>query len=314
MLADDLLNFGKIAKCSVAMKPLLELDATFVAQRLQLMSRSVIEMQVLAEKFAFEKNPAELVRYIKSISGGTLSDNVVLESAKLPASPAWLEMPIMMDNRDGTVHRGRAGYMVESSDKGDGTVVVVVVTQHDDRPPLVIGSLSIQMPVKIGVSSFKVHSWHSHVGLPGTMPSKQDQDDCQHYVLDFLEACFLLQMPRLTETRYVKHDEKLQRSRAKKGKPPFLEYRKVRMLVDVPKVQYVREGEPHVAGQQTNRELGVGGGGHKKYHRVLPHARTYKDEDGKVRDVVPIPQHWRGDPKLGIVIHEKTIGTRGEMK
>jgi len=306
MLADEVVNRLELPRCSRMMRPLLEIDGQFALCRLTPgQSKSILDYQLLAEKFAFEKGPAQIAHYLKQISGGSLTDTLVLESAKLPASPAWIEIPVEFDNGK----RGKVGYAVEWSDEKEDRIVMVVIVQTENRAPLVLGAMSMQMPVVIGDTYFRIHSWHDHLGDPGTQPDQRIQDDCQHYVLDFLEACFLLQMPKLTETKHVKHDERLQRSRVKKGKPPFLEYRRVRMLIDVPSVRYVREGVSRVASNVTERELG--GGGHRKYHRVLPHARTYKDPDGKVRDVVPIPQHWRGDPKLGIIIHQKTIGQRG---
>jgi len=66
-------------------------------------------------------------------------------------------------------------------------------------------------------------------------------------------------------------------------------------------------GSPHYRSNTGGRKpLESEEAHHKRLHRVVGHFRTYREgrEQPKISFV---PQHWRGDAALGVLLHERVV-------
>lgn len=106
-------------------------------------------------------------------------------------------------------------------------------------------------------------------------------------------ALFAINTPKVTEIVKVTHDAKLQKARHRRGKPPLIEYKRCTMLIGRKLVYTPRR--PGESAEAYRRRM----------HQVIGHYRTYLH--GRVPHMTWIEPHWRGDPKLGIVVHERTV-------
>lgn len=268
----------------------LRTAAQWVAQRLvSPPAPTVLQMRRLAERYVFEDSPSDAVQEIRRM-GGDLDYGIVLESAGLVNNPVWLEMPVRYDDSG---RRVRLGAMIEQD--GDKNLIVFVLKDPEilDGRPLVMGYVSCpSFPLQCDHNKIPidVHAWCTR--------QRPSADDVGTYIFDVTDALFLLCTPRTHETREIRHDRKLQVARERRGKPPLLEYRRVSL--------FLGKTRAHSGGG------GGGGGGKKAAHRVSGHVRVYRKVYGKdemrERPLIKfVPEHWRGDAKLGVILHERTV-------
>jgi len=255
---------------------------------------TVIEMQELAERYVFEERMAPTVKRIQKDSDD-LDYTVIMASVGLVNNPVWIEFPIVSNDR-----KCKVGMLAEM--RQDEFIWIGIVGSDpgvEDGTPFVVGLLRIPtMPWGMELAS-------SNGGLVVDVIAWVTNDDpvkeiINGFIYDFIDAMFLIGTPRIAEIQHVKHDRKLQESRIKKGKKPFLEFKRVKLVVG-----------KHYA---TNGGGGDGAPGvSRKAHRVTGHVRTYRTfRNGSERDqplLSWVPEHWRGDERLGVVIHQRNVRT-----
>lgn len=246
---------------------------------------TVLEMRRLAERYVFERNASRVVKHLVETSDG-ITEDLVRQSAALPSTPCWIEMPVEFVG--GEV--GKIGYMVDHDEKQDRPVVACVIrTPTAFNVPMLMGvvspeSLPMRPPYSVRVEQWCLNSY--------------DEDDIIRWVLDLVDALFVLSQPRVSELREVAHHPKKQKARVRSGALPLLEYKHVRMLVGATEASYA----------QVTAHRAEDGGAHKRLHRVRGHVRVYRENEHRDKPIVTvIPQHWRGDAKLGIVLHETKV-------
>ncbi len=281
-------NYGKISE-------------NFVRTRLRIIDTlKVPEMQKIAERFVFERTPFEIVNRLTELSKGTLTNDLIYEGCHLPATPTWLEMPVKFEDGQGY---GKCGFMLDVDERTNVIVCAVVLDsplmRAKKHSPCVVGTLRIPKLPFVKPYCFDVLKWHRE--------GEEGYDDAEVYVRDLADALFLLQMPRVTETREVTHHPKKQRARQKAGKFPLVDYQIVRFNLHVPDIRYssANRGVAKSYGAATRAE-GGDGGETRRFHRVLEHVRVYREGREKPH-VSLIPEHWKGDPSKGIIIKERRI-------
>lgn len=268
-----------------------------------------------AERFSFIQEPAMIVDNL--VESGSLKGDVMRETAKLPVPCSWIEWPIDEPNtRYGILTvPGTLDFNEEQSRKFKMTIgnpdaidanqtTFFVAAASTDEYCCPFGLLSLRS-MELFARDRK-HTPYCHWMIDGV--SKERMEQALYLWFDYIDALFLLNTPRVSEIKQHKASDKLQRARIRSGKRPFLEYRQVNVVIGVASPTYrnartqtaplVREpGESDDTFERRRRKL----------HRVIPHFRTYRRDDGTARKVVPIDEQWRGDPKLGIIIHDRRV-------
>lgn len=271
------------------------------------------DSQILADRIVFEEDLGALLDSMKE--KGQIEQNFILDTVRLPAPCLWLEFKI-----DGW----KMGFLFEQAPESD-VVLLACVASISRQSGLLTKSPKLKnLPEKeaitLFVSSFQklplinIRSigliWEHELVLKARrndklsdFTSKDVDNQYFWYCLCALFGLLLLQQPKLIETRDVTFDKKFQKKRLQKNKLPLLEYKRA----------YVRVGTAHKrAGGETS---GVGTRGEptgkRQYHHVLGHFRMYhRGTPGAY--VIWIDEHWRGDPKLGVVMHERKVSVDQE--
>lgn len=245
-----------------------------------------------ASRFSFETDPTVMVDRL--VRGGSLTTEVVALSARLPSSCLWLEW---REEQTGSL----VGYLIEKKDEEWWIVMHLceVPDQHgrnEEGLVLPIAGAMVKAPERIDGKAL------THVAGGWMLQEDTAGKDLISWIkfmtMEMLAAVFLLSVPRICEIRSHVASQKLQRARARRGKPPLIEIRRVKLVVGVGSPRYQRES----AGAS-------GAGSRRRFHEVIGHVRTYHADSDKPL-VTYVPEHWRGDPKLGVVIHDRRVESK----
>lgn len=283
-IADDFMAGAVISTHSQENKLRLQNVAAWIGRRLApAPGASVLEMRVLAERYVFEGSPLAAVAELQRL--GDMSYELVLEAVGLVSNPSWIEMQITYESG----RNARLGCMVE--EHGGRLYVAYVVQDREiyNGRPIVLGALSAPaLPWREGDKiPTDVISW--------TTERDPSETEVGTYLFDVTDALFLLCTPKVSEIRQVQHHRKLQAARERRGKSPLLEYKHVRLVIG--------QGQPQYRGAREGAGVSEI---HHRMHRVEGHVRVYRK--GRERPLVAfVPEHWRGNPELGILLHEKTV-------
>lgn len=158
-------------------------------------------------------------------------------------------------------------------------------------------------PPKFQGSALPLNMHYHFTTLDEFARDKGYQSDTRNMVDELVFGLFLITQPRTIETQDHVHAYKQQRARVKLGKPPLIDYRRVNIKIATGKRQGgVDTRQDHATIQNTS------GGGRKQYHHVLGHFRHYGVTDKrKEAHTTWIDDHWRGDPSLGVILHERNV-------
>lgn len=248
--------------------------------------------QYRAEQFVFDEDVTPIVHSL--VRQGKIDEVTMASVCTLPASNTWIEWPV-------PEHQVKLGYLLSTNLWDDGMVVVkpqvtiVMCMAHNGRG-IPIGLLSLpRMPIDLRteVEMISVYWWYDK-----NVQNDDVQAEIMAYLWDVFYGVFLIMTPKVCEVRQVTHSEKLQRNRAKHGKLPLVEYKRMSVKVGVGNPRYVGYTSPKGDMYMADR--------HHRLHRVIGHFRTYVS--GRERPKVSfVPEHWRGDAELGIVLHERHV-------
>jgi hypothetical protein len=288
-------------------------------------------LQWKAERFAYIQDPVAIMGML--VEQKAIAPKTIRETARLPASVSWIEWPITdpdspkvgwdrygvlaipgtMDfdetrgfglDKEYKVSVGPDVSVIESKSR---VFLILVASLHDDA-----GKLEYVCPY--GILSFgSIDAVAKRTERPLVhwfIDADKAEDRAQQAAsvwLDYLDALFLINTPRVSEIREHKASDKLQRARSRAGKLPMIEYRQVNIVVGRGNPIYARSRTATVPTRMPGESEDAFETRRRRLHRVIPHFRTYKREDGTARLVIPIEEQWRGDPALGIVLHDRTI-------
>lgn len=235
-----------------------------------------------ADKFIFDRD--------LYITGRELHDTKAVpmdqihKIAFLPSPVTWLEWPSIIKNE-----RCKNGMLFVQDDQG--TDLLFIASVGKVWAMLFTGKLMENLP-------YKVHDPEGMKWLIGTsiFPIDEAADEWSSHLTEALYGLLLLTVPRAVELRPHVPSPALQRSRVRARKPPLVECRHVKLNIGNPRIRYERPSDAACAEAQGKRAL----------HRVCAHLRTYTKGREQPK-VAFIPSHFRGDPSLGLVIHEREV-------
>lgn len=269
----------------------------------------------MADRVVFDDQLLEI--YHDMLDNDQIEPEMIFRNVKLPSDKIWVEWNVLTTDvsSDGGMQVGALFEMTHRPELPVDMLVMCrsvrtggmgIVAKYKINPPPYLDQLNgtgFKMTWSDTDGRFTSVSNGEAVNVVGI--SDPHDPRWGQLMNTFLKGAFfglfLLQQPRVTDVTEVKHADKLQAKRKKKGKPPLVEYRRVRLKVGVV------AGKTGVLRRPGSAAPGDGaGGGRKKYHHVLGHFRCYH-RDTPNEAVIWIAPHYRGDPTLGVVLREKHL-------
>lgn len=153
-------------------------------------------------------------------------------------------------------------------------------------------------------------TYHDEQGVPSPEQVKDSADEFARSFTSAVFTLFVMQHPKLIDRETVEHGPALQKKRAEKRKPALLDYSRVYIKINKKIPAKVRAGMINGKDARVNSIESYNQGPKKKYHKVLGHFRTYHRGEPE-ENIKWIAEHWRGDPSLGVVLHEHRL-TKGD--
>lgn len=255
--------------------------------------RTQLPMEVeRAERFAFEGNLEPAVLTTELEKAGQVQYGVMRQIFVLPARSTWLEWKVADEDRQAF----RVGYLVEQRSptgrNGDDYRYKIICCLETKRG---FGAAFAHFDVALGDKTT-----NPSIGLSWYAMGNNTHDRAEvfaAYVHDVVSAIFLIMTPRVSEIRDHVPSNKLQQRRKHVGESPLISIKKVKLVIGSAGVRYrtTGNGSPTLSGEN-----------HRKLHQVIGHFRTY-EKGRETPHVSFVPGHWRGDPKLGIVLHEREV-------
>ena len=247
-----------------------------------------------AEQFVFDEEVPYVVGQL--VDGGHIDVDSIIAMSRLPSSSTWVEWPVDVENTIGCkmgilfvdqVMRTPAGINYCG-------LFFIMRTEKDGHVGC-FGAAGIPIPYTFG-KNIATAFWKDWDGV-GQLPEKIAKD-IKAFIFDALDALFLLMTPRVCELRHQAYSPKANRRRTVAGKLPLVEYKHVILRVGVGSPRYVQSGGgPTVLTREH---------AHKRLHRVIGHFRTYR-QHRETPLVSFVPEHWRGDVELGVVLKTRHV-------
>lgn len=254
-----------------------------------------------AERFIFDVDvPVILGEFVRA---GTLNSKAIFDMARDPAAVYWCEWRVEPED-DGP--KFIIGALVDTAVRREfGETVVVFCAQSRQREYAKPFALVYAPTLPIVGGTTRIRPlWFAPSNEKGQKMTGDDEHELMQCYYDLLDVLFVLNTPRVSEVVEVKHDAKLQKARAKRGKPPLIEYKKCELQIGNAGVRYRNASDVRRQPGETDAE-------HKKrLHQVIGHFRTYR-KGRETPTIAWVPSHWRGDAKLGILVHERTVRRPG---
>jgi hypothetical protein len=266
-----------------------------------------------AERYQFEGlDPAGDVH--AHICDGNLTDELVFASAHMPVNLAWIEWTAEREIRDTGIKQKVPLAVLLDAHSGlntaldvtigipapaDNSIYGVLYARRSNDPTLitpvmvftVLGGFDTQDQVEV------VWSWHDAERDRIDYTDQQVLDTQRSLLMEIAELLFLLNTPRVSETKTHVISPKLQKARLRRRKLPLLEFKRVKVLLGAPTIRYPKGTS--IPGE-TREER------HRRLHQVTGHFRHYLQGRDKPH-VAWVPPHWRGDAQLGVVMHDHHI-------
>lgn len=206
---------------------------------------------------------------------------------RIPVAPMWLETPGMLQFADKELF-GTIGALIQKV--GPNVYDMTYFTDAIREPgqphvalPYVCGRVELEDEA---VATIVV--WDAFHGPEAA----SDGELFQALVRQTLALVAALNTPRVVTKTAVTHQPPLQKARLKRGKYPLLSFNQVK--IHLPKVT-------QHSGDTMRRDLGGG----VRFHGVLGHLRRIEKPYGP--DVTWVSPHFRGDPRLGVVMKERAV-------
>ena len=252
----------------------------------------VRNLKMKAERFRFEEDPREAASNL--IKEKSLDMRTVYETARLPAPVVWIEYSPDRALNDGTRCDNWGALIVDQGKEWD--IICCMQGPNGHGAAYLLGKM-LPVPVGKGVQPEASLHWFCDVD----MSDEQKRLEFEYCVLDIIVSLFFLMVPRISEIREPVSQPRLQKAREKRGKPPIVEIKKVKLAIGIGRTRYVRQGVTGSAGMPGLGEV------KKRLHPVIGHLRVYRKKQGDSPLVSWVPHHFRGNPELGIVMHDREV-------
>jgi len=256
-----------------------------------------------AERYIFEEDATQITRSL--VKSGVIPDDVIWDSLRLPATNVWIEYPVAPEVCAERIDR--IGIML-----GMVPHVESILTNHRLMMAIVMRTMGGAIRT-VALQSFPdgnriirnqtyvhLHWYLDHLASDGRTRNDEGDADCKGFVYDLVDSMFLINTPRVCEVREGHFGSRKPKVAERTG-VPLIEYKSLKIKVGVGTPQYRNGGSRGLSSdRETDEER------RHKLHRVVGHFRVYK-KNRDTPEPVFVPQHWRGDPALGVVLHDRKI-------
>ena len=211
---------------------------------------------------------------------------------RVPAVPMWIETPGILQFADKDL-LGTIGALLISGSQPDRYEVIYYTDAI--RGP---GDPSVAMPYVAGMVDLEHDTGTVSVAVAWNafydLSSREDAalEMFSALVQQTFALVSALNTPRVVTKTAVTHQPPLQKARLRRGKHPLLSFNQVQ--IHLPKVS-----------QHSGDTMRPERGGGVRFHGVLGHLRRIERPYGP--DVTWVSPHFRGDPRLGVVVKERAV-------
>lgn len=232
-----------------------------------------------ATRFVFTEEPSSIARRL--IAAGTITSDAMGETCRMPCDHAWFE-----------VDAPGVQYAMHVERMGANLALTTLNVEHDD----------IYVTAHAKIRDFP---WSDQSGVATNVQwhavgDKLDfvQRDMIQALCDLKAIVFMLSVPRVCEIRDVVGRATAVPRRGAMPVEPTVVFKRVKICVGQGPVRYQgprRSGESEVAY-------------HHRLHQVIGYFNKYHVGAGrKDTRLVWIPESWRGDPALGMIVKEHRV-------
>jgi len=274
---------------------------------------SLAVLNTLAERIVFTDDVPSLLYEMHD--NKQLTFEGMLSTAKLPYDCFWLEYTsnigigevedIEYANYGALIQRINTDtvrmYIITGlklkahTETFDKSCSLTQIIEFSEWPPVIYHNDSGKMMLR-----FSVLWAFNQDKLRGSTPQMSELGSV---VCELIFGIFLVTQPKIYSTDVIKWKETHKRARAAKGKPPLLEYRKLKLHIGRKHKHYAHR--PAIGATRIDNTESAEAIQHRRYHKVMGHFRHY------VNDYNPhttwIEPHYRGDPSLGVTFTERDV-------
>lgn len=253
------------------------------------------EAQNKATKFVFTIDAPSII--YSAIENKQISDDIPFSTARVPSALTWVEWRYRDQNEIFLI-----GALISEDimplKKESFTYITIFLKIENSvmKCPVLVSIVQTPpFPLEVIVDPNNNKPPAAKVTLRWIL-ERRNYDYYIELIGDVVNALFLLTIPKACEIRDIVHDKKLQNKRIKNGKLPLVEYKTINVKVGVGTPRYKRNGDDSLSTREHSR---------RRLHDVIGHWRQY--ERNGTPKVSWVPEHWRGDPELGVILHERRI-------
>ena len=271
---------------------------------------SVAVLNNIAERIVFTDDVPSLL--YQMYDNKQITYQGMLQTVKLPYDCFWLEYQSRVGMQGSEFNSASYGALIER--QGD-TVYMTIVTGVDliDKSDLVADSCAIThaiefptWPPTVRESDDKQLSFACHVVHAYNADDLRDRKEAilelGAILCELIFGIFLVTHPKVYSVEQVKWKDSHKRARERKGKPPLLEYRRIRMHIAKGRKVYAQRPAIDTRTTDLDSDASVQ---HRRYHKVMGHFRHYLKHDPP--HTTWIEPHYRGDPALGVTFTEREV-------
>lgn len=249
---------------------------------------TVEQARQIAEKFHFQADPISAI--MTQMRAGVLDWDTVLNTALPVALPMWMEWE---DDR-GDV---RFGHLIAQDSKPQRLLFFGVAGGIPDygRTTLLYVARTPLMP--FGMNKQNLEVFYINRSFYKGESKTEAIELIRGLTADAIRAMFILCTPRVADTEPMLAPRAVRRRQLREHpNKPLIEFKTVKMRIGVAPTH----GAPTYDPDGTHEVI------HRRLHKVIGHYRVYTKER-EVPKVAFVPEHWRGDPELGIVLHNREV-------
>jgi hypothetical protein len=272
---------------------------------------SVAVLNKIAERIVFMDDVPSLLYEMHE--NKQLTYMGMISTTKMPFDCFWIEYEskVGLDGTEEVVERAHYGALMHTL--SDGGVRMYIVTGLDMKhegsvehecslthilefeawPP----TLKLETPNRVGLVFNVIYAFNKGRLNPGT----RDAEELGAIVCEIIFGIFLITHPRVYSAEDITFKPSHKAARASKGKPPLLEYRKIRVHIGKGKKVYSQRPSAYTHSGDTDSDDAIQ---HRRYHKVMGHFRHYTKNNQRS---VWIEPHYRGDPALGVTFTERDV-------
>ena len=245
---------------------------------------TVADARLIADKFMFEADPTKAM--MAQVESKVITPDLIWNTARPIAQPMWMEWSPAKDILYGFLVDAEPGKtIITFCCGGTARCGVAMKITFPGPAPFTFESMRGK--------SLMVQSTDAFIGGDTAKIQRMSFS----LMRDAIDGMFVLCTPRVANTEPLIPARPVRRRQLREHPTkPMVEFRTVKMRIGVAQPRYAQTYDPTGDHEVIHRRL----------HRVIGHYRVYtKNHDQPL--VAFVPEHWRGDPELGIVLHNREV-------